>query len=261
MISSTDIRDYLESEKYDFKTFPIKLTDAEATVINNLQVAKQSYFEYFGGINLLDFEDFFSKIGNDLKSVKIIEKVIRKITKKVLSGFGMDHFWISVRAALPSSRYDVPRWHYDGPYFSNITQQAKFAMILKGPGTLFIKKSKKVVESYNKILDQSRKEFSEILGKNKIDLKDYKAQFEVQNKNDEKYRLKFAKELSKYKVKQIKNNKGVIFWGGKNWNVVSALHSEPKIDQPRLFISILPGTKEMIEEYENTLKEFNKSIK
>ena len=28
MISSTDIRDYLEYEKYDFKTFPIKLTDS-----------------------------------------------------------------------------------------------------------------------------------------------------------------------------------------------------------------------------------------
>ena len=261
MISSTDIRDYLKSEKYDFKTFPIKLTDSESNVINNLQVAKQSYFEHFGDLNLLDFEDFFSKIGNDLKSVKIIEKVIRKITKKVLSGFGMDHFWISVRAVLPSSRFDIPRWHYDGTYFENITQQAKFAMILKGPGTLFIKKSKKVVESYNKILDQSSKEFREILDKNKIDFKDYKAQFEVQHKNDEKYRPKFVKELSKYKVKQIKNNKGVIFWGGKNRNVVSALHSEPKIDQPRLFISILPGTKEMIEERVNAQKEFTKSIK
>lgn len=71
-------------------------------------------------------------------------------------------------------------------------------MILKGPGTLFIKKSKKVVESYNKILDQSSKEFREILVKNKIDFNDYNAQFEVQNKNYQNTKLnklKIIKEL------------------------------------------------------------------
>ena len=80
-----------------------------------------------------------------------------------------------------------------------------------------------------------------------------------QLKIKEKYRPIFAKELSKYKIRQVKNNQGVIFWGGKDINL-KALHSEPKIDQHRLFISILPGTKEMIIERENNVKQFNKLL-
>ena len=167
----------------------------------------------------------------------------------------MEHFWISIRASTPNKSFNIPRWRYDGFYFSNIDTQPKFAFVLKGPGTLFIKSSKKVIESYNKIQDKSRKELREILKKDKINLTNHKAKLEVQIKNNQKYRPKFAKELSKYKVSQLKNNQGVIFWGGKDIKY-NALHSEPKFDAPRLFISILPSTKEMIEERENKQKQF-----
>ena len=80
----------------------------------------------------------------------------------------MDHFWISIRSSILNNKFDIPRWHYDGFYFSNVDNQAKFAFVLKGPGTLFIKKSKKVIESYNKIQDKYRKELNEIIDKNII---------------------------------------------------------------------------------------------
>jgi hypothetical protein len=256
MISSTKMREYLKSDKRDFKMFPIKFTDSESNAINNLSITNFDNFDYYGNLDLMDFKNFFQKIGeNNLKNTKIIEKIIKKITNKVLGSFEMDHFWISIRASVPNKSFDIPRWHYDGFYFSNIDTQPKFAFVLKGPGTLFIKSSRKVIESYNKIQDKSRKEYREILEKEKIDLADHKAQVEVQIKNNLKYRPKFAKELSKYKVRQVKNNQGVIFWGGKDIKY-NALHSEPKIDAPRLFISILPGTKAMIEERENKQKKF-----
>ncbi len=262
MISSTKIHNYLESDKKDFKTFPIKFTKTELDSLTKLSITKNDYFDYYGNLNSLDFKNFFSKNGeNELKNIKVIEKIIKKITNKVLHGFGsgMDHFWMSVRVTTPNNSFDIPRWHYDGTYFANIKEQAKYAMVLKGPGTLFIKKSKKVIESYNKIQDKSRKELLELY-KKLIDPNDFKTQFENQVKNDEKYRPIYAKEMSKYKIKQVKNNQGVIFWGGQNDNT-SALHSEPKIDQPRLFISILPGTKSMIEEREQKQKQFEKKIK
>jgi hypothetical protein len=240
MISSTKMRKYLKSDKRDFKFFPIKFTTSESNSINNLSIKKSDNFDYYGNLESLDFKDFFSKVGeNNLKNIKIIEKIIKKITNKVLVSFDMDHFWISIRPSVPNNLFDIPRWHYDGTYFSNVDNQAKFAFVLKGSGTLFIKKSKKVIESYNKIQDKFRKELNKI-----VDTPNY------QHKINEKYRPIFAKELSKYKIRQVKNNQGVIFWGGKDINS-KALHSEPKIDQHRLFISILPGNKEMITEWKN----------
>lgn len=245
MISSTKMRKYLKSNKRDYKMFPIKFTASESNAINNLSIKESNYFDYYGNLESLDFKDFFSKVGeNNLKNIKIIEKIIKKITNKVLVSFDMDHFWISIRPSVPNNKFDIPRWHHDGAYFSNIDNQAKFGFVLKGPGTLFIKKSKKVIESYNKIHDKFRKELNEI-----VDIK-LRNDLEFQRKINEKYRPIFAKELSKYKIRQVKNNQGVIFWGGKDINS-KALHSEPKIDQHRLFISILPGTKEMIKEWKN----------
>ena len=243
MISLTKMRKYLKSNKRDFKFFPIKFTASESNSINNLSIKKSDNFDYYGNLESLDFNDFFSKVGeNNLKNIKIIEKIIKKITNKVLVSFDMDHFWISIRPSVPNNKFDIPRWHHDGTYFSNVDNQAKFAFVLKGPGTLFIKKSKKVIESYNKIQDKFRKELNKI-----VDTPNY------QHKINEKYRPIFAKELSKYRIRQVKNNQGVIFWGGKDINS-KALHSEPKIDQHRLFISILPGNKEMITEWKNKCK-------
>jgi hypothetical protein len=261
MISSSSIRKYLESEKYDYKTFKLKYTNSEINSINELNITNLTTFNYYGDLNSLDFEKFFSKVGeNSPKTIKSIEKIIRKITKKVLNGFDMDHFWISIRAFTPTNSFDMPRWHYDGTYFTNIKQQAKFAMVLKGPGTLFIKKTKKVSESYNKIQEQSRKYFLDTMKKKGIESSDFKALSEISRESNEKYRPIFAKELSKYKIKQIKSNQGVVFWGGQDPNYC-ALHSEPKIDQSRLFISILPGTKAMIKESEEKQKQFEKKIK
>ncbi len=218
-----------------------------------MSIKEVGNYDYYGNLESLDFKDFFSKVGeNNLKNIKIIEKIIKKITNKVLISFDMDHFWISIISSIPNNKFDIPRWHHDGFYFSNIDNQAKFAFVLKGPGTLFIKKSKKVIESYNKIQDKYKKELNEI-----VDIK-LRNDPEIQLKIKEKYRPIFAKELSKYKIRQVKNNQGVIFWGGKDINS-KALHSEPKIDQHRLFISILPGTKEMIIERENYVK-YNKLV-
>ena len=164
MISSTKMRKYLKSDKRDFKMFPIKFTASESNAINNLSIKEEDNFDYYGNLESLDFVDFFLKVGeNNLKNIKIIEKIIKKITNKVLVSFDMDHFWISIRSSILNNKFDIPRWHYDGFYFSNVDNQAKFAFVLKGPGTLFIKKSKKVIESYNKIQDKYRKELNEII--------------------------------------------------------------------------------------------------
>ena len=63
-------------------------------------------------------------------------------------------------------------------------------------------------------------------------------------KINDKYRTKFAEDLQPFETNQITNDEGLIFFAGDE---NSAIHSEPKMDKQRMFISILPTTKEEIE--------------
>jgi hypothetical protein len=57
------------------------------------------------------------------------------------------------------------------------------------------------------------------------------------------FRNKLAVKFKKYK-NQIKTKQGIIFYTGTNTNNIDGLiHSEPNMDQPRFFISILPGNE------------------
>ncbi len=72
MISSTKMRKYLKSDKRDFKMFPIKFTASESNAINNLSIKEEDNFDYCGNLESLDFEDFFSKVGeNNLKNFRM----------------------------------------------------------------------------------------------------------------------------------------------------------------------------------------------
>jgi len=54
-----------------------------------------------------------------------------------------------------------------------------------------------------------------------------------------------AKKFSTEPIIQVENDEGLIFFTGSS-TVNGALHSEPKVDAPRMFISILPSTEENI---------------
>ena len=115
---------------------------------------------------------------------------------------------------------------------------------MKGPGTLLIKHSAKIDKMYKEIQNEARKEMRDVK----------QGSINVQNK----YRYIYAKKFEKIKIIQTKNDEGVVFYPVISDQSIGAIHSEPKIDIPRLFLSILPGSKENI----NNLKErFNNNTK
>ena len=67
-----------------------------------------------------------------------------------------------------------------------------------------------------------------------------------QMKIHNKYRPIYADKLKNEKIIQVKNNQGLIFYANSG-GIDGAIHSDPKFDKNRIFISILPGTKENIE--------------
>ena len=236
-LDTKKINDYLNSNKFDFKIFSMGYNKIMKEVINHLDIKNNNVFKHFGSIKeMQNLNLFLSELGdNTPNDIKQTEKIIISIIKKVLKGYKKTHFWIDIRVTLPNSSFDIPRWHKDGSFFSTETHSSKFATVLKGPGTLLIKGTKKINQIYNEILIEKRKEYNLIKDKT----------FNIQIEN--KYRLIIAAKLANEKIVKLKNTQGVIFFAG-NPNDIAALHSEPPIDTPRLFISILPSTETNIKE-------------
>ena len=70
-----------------------------------------------------------------------------------------------------------------------------------------------------------------------------------QIKIHDKYRPIYADKLKNEKIIQLKNNQGLIFYANSG-GIDGAIHSEPKVEDNRIFISILPGTKDNIKTLE-----------
>ena len=243
-LDAEKIKSYLQSDKYDFKTFSMGYTISMKKTLDRLDLKVNDVFTHFGSIkDIVNLNQYLSKLGtNTTDDIKSIEKLIMSIIRKVLKGYTKKHFWMDIRVTQPDHDFDIPRWHKDGNFFLQgpiELHTSKFATVLKGPGTLLIKGTKKINQIYNEHLIEERKEY--ILTK---DMKDMKEQSIRINK---KYRPILAKKLANEKVIQVKNTQGVIFFAG-NPREKAALHSEPPNDAPRLFISILPSTEMNIKD-------------
>jgi hypothetical protein len=193
---------------------------------------------------MINLKDFLLEIGDNKKSlVNQMERIIIKLIKNVMSSYKMDNFWITIRVTLPNHLYDLPRWHKDGAFFLNNgnAMTSKFVAVLKGPGTLVIKSDDSINQTYNTLY---KKQLDE-MNKCKI--------FEDQIKVGDKYRPIYSNAFKNEKIIKVKNNQALIFFAGTDKNN-SCLHSEPPINKPRLFISILPGSMKDIMELKERWK-------
>lgn len=222
------ISDYLANPEKSFMKFEIDLSDKLKKSLKDINIENENTFNYYGYVDKLDSEkvnNFFVNIGqNDEERLIIIEKFIAKLTKKVCNEYNRDSVWLAIRVTLPDNEFDIPRWHIDGKFFENVNNeiQSKFIMTVKGPGTLFCDANKEV-----------RKEFFE----------NFKGNHEISQ------RQKLDEILKSQKIIQLKNDQGAIFLVG-DINI-AAIHSEPPFSEPRIFLSILPGHKYQIDDWEN----------
>jgi hypothetical protein len=245
MIKTSIIKKYLKEIPKNYLTFDIKYTKKESEYLDNFNITTESSFDHYGNVDKLDdkkLNDFLTKIGNN-DNINILSKIINKLADKVTSSYETIFCWLTIRVTLPHYYFDIPRWHKDGKFFRDSDRnQTKFITILKGPGTLFIKKSKIVDDIYNKIDEKELKSY-----------KNLKVKTIFNEKIENKYRKILANKFKNFKHNQLKSNQGLIFLVGqdKNNNLHGLLHSEPKNDAPRIFISILPGSETEIMELQN----------
>jgi hypothetical protein len=152
---------------------------------------------------------------------------------------------MTIRVSLPDHKYDIPRWHKDGRFFKSDGVQSKFVTVLKGPGTLFIKESKKVNDIYDNYMKEKEKSYLK-----------HKVTTSLDSKIETEYRKILANKLKICKQYQLGPNQGLILVNGygnnnfgfdyNNNKLIGLMHAEPKNDTPRIFISILPGSENEI---------------
>ncbi len=206
----------------------LELTNEEINLIdkvkfNNLHsMDDEKDYNRFGDLHLLKEElpTFLRNIGNDDEEViQAITRVVDRTTQQVTKAVNKNSAWVAVRAFTPTHEYDSPRWHIDGqfyglnssyPYQGNVF---KFATVLKGRPTLL----------YNLPYDMR-----EIF---------------CSHQNDRTF---LSKLLDLNKAESPKKGEGVFFLVGNG--DIGAVHSEPKMDESRLFFSILIGDEAEINE-------------
>jgi len=222
------MKQYLEDPNTEFKRFEIHLSDKLKQSLSDINIEYKNTFDHYGYANKLDLErlnNFFINIGqNDKQNLVIIENFIAKLTKKVCDEYNRDSVWLTIRVTLPNNEFNIPRWHIDGNFFERVNNehQSKFIMTLKGPGTLLCNAN----ETTRKIFFENFQGSREISERHKLD--------EI---------------LKSQKVIQLQNNQCAIFLvGDRN---IAAIHSEPPVTEPRIFISILPGYDYQIDEWKN----------
>lgn len=248
MIPIKKIQNFIEEKPSTHQIFDIKYNKKEKIAIQNFSIENHNGFTFKGNLQELIKEDnlqtFLESVGsNNKENIIILQKIIYKVIKKVLLGVSLDHFWLIIRISLPHNILKKQRWHYDGLYFpkSSKSLQTKFITALRGLGTLFIQNQNKALKIFNKI------------DKERIYEMDQETNFEKKMKIDEQYMPIFEKELEQFEKSQLNNNQGLLFMKNNNKRLI---HSEPSIDESRIFISIVPGTKENIEEIKKNKKIF-----
>lgn len=253
-LTPKNISEYLEARnttKSAFQIFHIDYTREEKDAIHNFNVKNAGNYEsfnYYGSeLNKKEVEEFLGKLGkNSKKEINLITKIIFKLLTNITKGYKTDYYWISIRIVDFSHDFDIPRWHTDGKYFDEKLNQSKFVTVVKGPGTLLKDNTPEVKKVFNPINNKFRDEIISV---------PYRSDEDKWTKINNKYREIFDNELKPFETKQLTNDEGLIFFAGDE---NSAIHSEPKMDRQRMFISILPGTKEDIEILVNRQKKVQK---
>lgn len=211
-ISKDAVKRQIESlrEERSSACIDLGLSCKALQAIAQLNIDKSEAYDQFGDIHLLQKQIplFIKRIGlNNDETASTLSKVTYQIATQIIEASGKKTAWISIRANTPSSEFDIPRWHIDGYYYSPFNSFAfKFVTVLKGKPTLLYSMEQSEREAFNNHM------------------------------NDREFLHHF---LSKERVQSPKAGHGVFFVVGDMRR--AQVHSEPKIESERLFISVLPG--------------------
>jgi hypothetical protein len=226
IIKINDINNFLNNPNKSFKIIKLNISNKIKEILLNLNINQDNTFNYFGN-KKLDINSSYSlinlfKTNNDIKSINLLCKFIKKLLLEVCNEYNKNYCWLTIRVSTPNNIYDIPRWHYDGNYYKSNNIQTKFILTLKGNSTLIINPNQKI-----------KKKFFDIDNKINID--------------ESEIKLLRNKIVNNEKIININTLTNGIIIISTNPKLVT-IHSEPPIRENRIFLSILPMTKNELNE-------------
>lgn len=228
-------------QKDNFFCIDMGLSDKEVACLRDIKIERElQQFNHYGIVDSTlenDLAKYFVEMReNTMLDIECISQLVARLSKSIIEGFEKESAWVMVRVSLPTDKYNVPRWHPDGRYFTSPEKTYKLVATLKGPQTLFAEKTD--AKKFKELLRKGSENFETNVIKN-----DNRKKFEVED-------LRIRKKLTETVkgIKTCEKNQAVAYLVGDENAVI---HSEPKMNVPRIFISILSGSKEQIGEWKN----------
>lgn len=237
-LTSKNIKKYIKSGEKQFKVFDIKYDDDEKQCIEQFNLSNTISYNNYGDNTFSKLENFLNDVGeNNSQNILKLNNLIKKIKEIVMLGYEKESFWLTIRVTTVEPFFDIPRWHCDGYYtgFDRRDDLSKFATVLKGPGTLFIK------------TDADQRDLFINTRKEELDKSKQRNTRPNANLEDDMYRSTLNEKLEGVRL-QANNDQAAIFMAGDF--TTCGIHSEPKKDTWRMFLSIVPGSKEEIQNWQ-----------
>ncbi len=229
----------LSAEKtFDF--FDLNLSPQDIEIVQSIVIDEANSFDkhetialnYYGNLDgyLQKVTDFLKKFGNSQEDSLAAAQVMYKIIENCLTLSDCPEAWIAIRVFKKNKTYHEVRWHIDESLYKTDSKYSyKLTCVLKGASTLLCDVS-----------DETRTEFFKIQA-NKSQQRQYHTTKSV--------RSRLADLLQSHTTYQAEFGQGIMFIMGDK--TIGAIHSEPAIDEPRIFISIVPGSHDQIQELYN----------
>ncbi len=231
MIKETpEIRGVLMGEQFPaLIEIPVSLEDSALEAIQSFEIERTGDIDVYaaveqdiGGV----LRSFLASIGeNDQQHIETVAGIVSNIAEQVTKMLQKEAYWLALRVTKPldyDMSYTMPRWHSDGAYFETAEGEVvyKFILTLRGDKTLF-----------GEAADLER--FEQI----------QKNLYDEQGRPDPVMTEELVSLVSALPTPTKMG--GVMFQVGEG----GAIHSEPTVTQPRIFMSVLPGDVSQIQEW------------
>lgn len=221
----------------NFVSFNVKLTPEEKASIEKVNIQKElPAFNSYGPVNdelVKNLITYFGELGeNSQETIEAISKLVARIAKNTLADFEKELAWVAIRIILPTREFDVPRWHLDGKNLQSLKSENKvykLILTIKGSPTLFGETND--LERFKRLTEENFNNYK----------LNHDTNFELFKKEDIKIRTELDSIVNK--VSGYKSGEAMYYLVTHE---NATIHSEPKIDEPRIVMSVVAGSNDQM---------------